>query len=170
MLALVEAGIDFPDEDIDAAELLLEGLVVYNPALRSSAPPCPSAYQQNIDLMGTIGGAPDLRNVTVRGCWLFHTGTGGDWLIYSKINCENIIYKDNISLALGGALERGKYYDTDAQEVRDDDYWAVNGMLDWKCTQHMSLGLGYMYSENTSSDQDFTIDRSEVMIRANANY
>lgn len=83
--------------------LLLERLIVYNPARRTTAPFCTPAYQENIDLFGLEGGAPTLRNVIVRGCWLFHTNRGGDWLMYTKVNAENIVYENNVFGPSAGA-------------------------------------------------------------------
>jgi len=83
--------------------LLLENLVVYNPALRFNGY-CATTYQENIDLFGSPGSAPPVRNVTVRGCWVFHTEAGGDYLLYSKRNTENVLFENNVfgpSSALG---------------------------------------------------------------------
>jgi hypothetical protein len=81
--------------------LLLENLVVFNPAERVGVNPCGAGawYQENIDIFGSgaaEGDPPPVSNVVVRGCWLFHTDAGGDWLIYSKINTENVLYENNV--------------------------------------------------------------------------
>ena len=87
--------------------LLLSNLVLYNPAQRGGSNPCGAGpwYQENIDIYGSgagIGDPPPVRNVVVRGCWLFHVAQQGDWLIYSKINTENILYENNIFGPSGG--------------------------------------------------------------------
>lgn len=81
--------------------LRLENIVAYNPAERTGTNPCGSGpwYQENIDIFGsgaTSSDPPPVSDVVVRGCWLFHTSAGGDWLIYSKINAENIMYENNV--------------------------------------------------------------------------
>lgn len=82
--------------------VLLRSCVIYNPAMRvRSANPCGDAdwFQENVDVFGRAreDGSPGVRNVTLRNCWLFHTpDKGGDWLVYSKISCENILYENNV--------------------------------------------------------------------------
>ncbi len=83
--------------------LLIENVVVFNPGQRDpSRNPCGTNawYQEDIDIFGRgLDGTSDaaVRNVILRGSWLFHTAErGGDWLIYSKINCENILYENNV--------------------------------------------------------------------------
>jgi len=82
--------------------LLLRSCVIYNPAMRvRSANPCGNGdwFQENVDIFGRArgDGSPGVRNVTLRNCWLFHTPEkGGDWLVYSKISCENIFYENNV--------------------------------------------------------------------------
>ncbi|MFH2005378.1 MAG: hypothetical protein ABI333_02215, partial [bacterium] len=74
--------------------LLLEGLVAWNPAHRTGG-----MFQEVIDIFGsgaTTGDPPPVSNVIVRGCWLFHIDGIGDWLIYSKIYAENILYENNV--------------------------------------------------------------------------
>jgi hypothetical protein len=87
----------------DCDGLLMENLVVFNPAQRDpSRNPCGDSvwYQENIDIFGRgLNGTSEaqVRNVVLRDSWLFHTpDRGGDWLIYSKINCANILYENNV--------------------------------------------------------------------------
>lgn len=75
--------------------LLIENVVAWNPGHRTDD----VHYQEVIDIFGsgaTGDDPPPVSNVTVRGCWLFHRDDVGDWLIYSKIYAENIIYENNI--------------------------------------------------------------------------
>ncbi len=75
--------------------LLIENVIAYNPGPRTDG----SNFQENIDIFGSgasSGDPPPVSDVTVRGCWLFHGDHGGDWLIYSKINVENILYENNV--------------------------------------------------------------------------
>jgi hypothetical protein len=83
--------------------LLIQNVVAFNPGQRDpSLDPCGTGhwYQENIDIFGRgLNGtnAAEIRNVVIRGCWLFHTADrGGDWLLYSKINCENVLYENNV--------------------------------------------------------------------------
>lgn len=82
--------------------LLLENLIAYNPGRRASPNPCDETkpwFQEVIDIYGsgTPGAPPPVDDVIVRGCWLFQTPErGGDYLLYSKINCQNILYENNI--------------------------------------------------------------------------
>jgi len=78
--------------------LLLERMVVWNPGIRASGD-CDPCFQENIDIFGSgaaQGDPPPVSDVIVRGCWLFHGDHGGDWLIYSKIYAENILYENNV--------------------------------------------------------------------------
>ncbi len=83
--------------------LLMENLVVYNPARRDpSASTCGASvwFQENIDIFGRgLNGTSEaeVQNVVLRNSWLFHTrDRGGDWLVYSKINCEKVLYENNV--------------------------------------------------------------------------
>ncbi len=81
--------------------LLIEGLVAWNPAHRTGG-----MFQEVIDIFGsgaTAGDPPPVSDVIVRGCWLFHTDGIGDWLIYSKIYAENILYENNVFGPSAGA-------------------------------------------------------------------
>mgnify|MGYP002639610128 CR=1 FL=1 len=76
-------------------DLLIEGIVAWNPGPRTTK----GTFQENIDIYGSGAGQgdpPPVSDVTVRGCWLFHREGLGDWLIYSKINAENILYENNV--------------------------------------------------------------------------
>lgn len=82
----------------DVSQLLIEGNLVYNPGPRASGP-CSPCYQENIDIFGrgeSAGAARPVSDIVVRGNWVFHTAAGGDWLIYSKIYSERIIYEGNV--------------------------------------------------------------------------
>ncbi len=83
--------------------LLIENVVLFNPGQRDpSRNNCGTSewFQENIDIFGRgLDGtsAAQVRNVVLRGSWLFHTAErGGDWLVYAKINCENILYENNV--------------------------------------------------------------------------
>jgi len=79
----------------EVSDLLIDGVIAWNPGPRTTA----GTYQENIDIYGSGAGEgepPPVSDVTVRGCWLFHRGEVGDWLIYSKINAENILYENNV--------------------------------------------------------------------------
>ncbi len=74
--------------------LTIEGLIAWNPGHRTNG-----MYQEDVDIFGS--GAqdrdpPPVSDVIVRGCWLFHIDGKGDWLIYSKIYAENIMYENNV--------------------------------------------------------------------------
>jgi len=74
--------------------LVLDGIVAYNPAHRTNG-----MFQENIDIFGsgaTGSDPPPVSGVVVRNCWLFHTANGGDFLLYSKIYVERILYENNI--------------------------------------------------------------------------
>ena len=80
--------------------LLIEDVVAYNPARRASAP-CETGkcFQENIDIYGNVGrrgGPAPVRDVVVRGSWLFHTRAGGDDLMYSKINTAEVLFENNV--------------------------------------------------------------------------
>jgi hypothetical protein len=75
--------------------LLIENVVAWHPAHRSDN----IHFQEVIDIFGSGasgGDPPPVSNVTVRGCWLFHKDNVGDWLIYSKIYAEKIVYENNV--------------------------------------------------------------------------
>ncbi|ETR71675.1 MAG: hypothetical protein OMM_02311 [Candidatus Magnetoglobus multicellularis str. Araruama] len=77
--------------------LLLDHLIVYNPASRPGEKAAP--FQENIDIFGSMprrdGRAP-ARNIVIRNSWLFHTDKGGHWLLYGKIDVENMLIENNI--------------------------------------------------------------------------
>lgn len=70
----------------DTRRLLLERCCIWNPARRGDS----NAFQEGMDTR--------VRNfeITVRGCWFFHTDKGGDTLIYCKGGCFDILWEDNI--------------------------------------------------------------------------
>jgi hypothetical protein len=77
------------------SDLLVEGVIAWNPGPRTTA----GTFQENIDIYGSGAGEgdpPPVSDVTLRGCWLFHRDGIGDWLVYSKINAENILYENNV--------------------------------------------------------------------------
>ncbi len=74
--------------------LLLDGIVAYNPAHRTNG-----NFQENIDIFGSgaqVGDPPPVSGVIVRNCWLFHTQNGGDFLLYSKIYTERVVFENNV--------------------------------------------------------------------------
>ncbi len=80
--------------------LVLDGVVAYNPAHRTGG-----NFQENIDIFGsgaTGNDPPPVSGVIVRNCWLFHTANGGDFLIYSKIYTERVVYENNVFGPSGG--------------------------------------------------------------------
>lgn len=70
----------------DTRRLLLERCCIWNPARRGEK----KGFQENMDTR--------VRNfeITVRGCWFFHSDKGGDTLIYCKGGCFDILWEDNI--------------------------------------------------------------------------
>ncbi len=79
----------------EVSDLLIERVVAWNPGPRTTD----GYFQENIDIYGSGAGAgdpPPVSDVTVRSCWLFHRDGIGDWLLYSKINAENILYENNL--------------------------------------------------------------------------
>ena len=81
--------------------LVIDGLVAWNPAHRTDG-----NYQEVIDIFGSNaqqGDPPPVSNVIVRNSWLFHEGDVGDWLIYSKIYAEKIMYENNVFGPSAGA-------------------------------------------------------------------
>jgi len=77
--------------------LLFDHLVVYNPAHRPAEKAAP--FQENIDIFGSMprrDGRPPVRNIIIRNSWLFHTDKGGHWLLYGKIDVENMLIENNI--------------------------------------------------------------------------
>ena len=77
--------------------LLLDHLIVYNPASRPAEKAAP--FQENIDIFGSMprrDGRPPVRNIVIRNSWLFHTDKGGHWLLYGKIDVENMLIENNI--------------------------------------------------------------------------
>ncbi|RLB57662.1 MAG: hypothetical protein DRI90_17735, partial [Deltaproteobacteria bacterium] len=80
--------------------LVLDGIVAYNPAHRTGG-----NFQENIDIFGSGAQGndpPPVSGVIVRNCWLFHTQLGGDFLIYSKIYTERVVYENNVFGPSGG--------------------------------------------------------------------
>ncbi|MBW2524761.1 MAG: hypothetical protein JRI23_11325, partial [Deltaproteobacteria bacterium] len=74
--------------------LVLDTIVAYNPAHRTDG-----NWQENIDIFGsgaTGSDPPPVSGAIVRNCWLFHTAQGGDFLLYSKIYVERILYENNV--------------------------------------------------------------------------
>jgi hypothetical protein len=77
--------------------LLLDHLIVYNPASRPEEKAAP--FQENIDIFGSMprrDGRSPVRNIVIRNSWLFHTDKGGHWLLYGKIDVENMLIENNI--------------------------------------------------------------------------
>lgn len=78
--------------------LLMENLIVYNPAHRPNTNS--SVYQENIDTFGSskrIDGQPSVRNIVLRGSWLYHTPDKmGENLMYGKVDVENYLIENNI--------------------------------------------------------------------------
>ena len=89
-----------------ANSVLLENLIAFNPGKRADAgicevgaAPSSSFYQENIDIQGDrdIDGSSSMKDVVVRGSWLFHEPSkGGDWLILSHVNAEKVMYEGNL--------------------------------------------------------------------------
>ena len=77
--------------------LLMDRLVAWNPGPRTDS----DNFQEVVDIAGITrdinpGGPPPVSDVTLRGSWLFHVDGVGDWLTYTKINTEKIIFENNI--------------------------------------------------------------------------
>ncbi|HKI83232.1 MAG TPA: hypothetical protein VKA63_02755 [Candidatus Krumholzibacteria bacterium] len=118
--------------------LLIENVVAFNPGQRDpSIDPCGNGawYQENIDIFGRgLNGTSDaeIRNVVIRGCWLFHTADhGGDWLLYSKINCENVLYENNVfgPSAGGGCGNAAVGIGTEEAGIPDPTQHVVRGAI-----------------------------------------
>lgn len=70
----------------DTRRLLLESCCIWNPGRRGEK----KSYQEGMDTR-----VRDFE-ITVRGCWFFHTDKGGDTLIFCKGGCFDILWEDNI--------------------------------------------------------------------------
>ena len=170
--------------DVDG--LLIENVVVFNPGQRDqSRNLCGTSewYQENIDIFGRgRDGTSEaqVRNVTLRGSWLFHTQErGGDWLIYSKINCENILYENNVfgPSAGGGCGNAAVGIGTSEAGIPDPTQAVVRGAIvrnNIFTGIHGDAALAVMNSENVwVYNNTFWGNggdglRSVVMVRGNA--
>lgn len=70
----------------DTHRLLLERCCIWNPGRRSEK----NSFQEGMDTR-----VRDFE-ITVRGCWFFHTAQGGDTLVFCKGGCFDILWEDNI--------------------------------------------------------------------------
>ena len=86
----------------EVRDLLIDGVVVYDPSLRSDG----TMYQENIDIFGAgvnPSDPPPVGDVVVRNSWLFHSAErGGDYLIYAKVKVENVLLENNVFGPSGG--------------------------------------------------------------------
>jgi hypothetical protein len=80
--------------------------------------------------------------VTIRRCWLYHTETGGDWLILAKRNTENILFEGNVfgpsaggtpecggnpGVGLGNSQDSAGEYHVDGAIVRNNVFLGLRG-------------------------------------------
>ncbi|MEI6077256.1 MAG: right-handed parallel beta-helix repeat-containing protein [Verrucomicrobiota bacterium] len=70
----------------DTCRLLLEACCIWNPGRRGGK----ESFQEGMDTR-----VRDFE-ITVRGCWFFHTDQGGDTLLYCKGGCFDILWENNI--------------------------------------------------------------------------
>jgi len=77
---------------------------------------------------------------------------------------------DRFTLSGNGTYERIDFHEAAGESPREDAYWHLLAMLDWNLGEHVILGVGYLYSENDSNEDVYDIDRSQMVIRAFANY
>ena len=90
--------------------LLMDRIIAWNPGPRDQER---TTWQELVDLAGidrnsVPGDPPPVSQVTLRNSWLFHVGEVGDWLTYTKINTENVLYENNIfGPSAGGGFGNG---------------------------------------------------------------
>ncbi len=108
-------------------DLVIEDTIIWNPAERTRAP---GTYQECIDMRGT----GDAR-ITLRGSWLFHVGTQGDYLVYAKGGTTDLLWENNIfgpSAGSGSAnvpVEAGHLVRTDPTPYESERFVIRNNLF-----------------------------------------
>lgn len=80
------------------------------------------------------------------------------------------LFYDTFTGSLGGAYERGYYYNPDGKEDYEDDYWEVSAQLDWHPLHQVTLGVGYVHQESRGNEVREEIQRDQVFVRMGASY
>ncbi|MBW2462948.1 MAG: MYXO-CTERM sorting domain-containing protein, partial [Deltaproteobacteria bacterium] len=110
----------------DTQRFVIEDSVLYNPGERTTG----DGFQECIDIRGHGDDS-----ITVRGSWLFHEGTHGDYLLYAKGGTTNLLWENNIFGPSAGAdpgnvpVETGHLGQTDAGADYESENFVVRGNL-----------------------------------------
>ncbi len=107
-------------------DLIIENTIIWNPASRVTS----SSFQENID----IRGSGDER-ITLRGCWLFHEGGQGDYLVYAKGGTTDLLWENNVfgpSAGEGSSnvpVETGHLVETDPTPYESERFVVRNNLF-----------------------------------------
>ncbi len=77
---------------------------------------------------------------------------------------------NRISVSGSFTYQQTGYYDATGEQDRDDEFYEATALLDWKPRDNFTVGGGYSYSRNTSTDQDYDTERNRIIARAMYNY
>lgn len=117
--------------------------------------------------------------------------TPGDTSVSTTVNpyMRYQLWRNRISLSLSVAYSIVEFYPAetvsysettwygepdDAERVsdkdREDEYWEYVGIIDWKSSKHITLGVGYAYSEQETNQSDAKSENGRIIVRAMFNY
>jgi len=80
------------------------------------------------------------------------------------------LWRNRISLSGSVAYSMVEFYDAEGELDREDEYWEYVGIIDWKSSKHITLGVGYAYSEQETNQSDAKSENGRIIARAMFNY
>jgi hypothetical protein len=83
---------------------------------------------------------------------------------------RHLLMRDRISTSLSGAYEWIDYYGVWGEVDRQDRYWYVTGLVDWHPAQPFTVGVGYTYAQQESSNGAFDFEVNRLLVRVLVNY
>ncbi len=80
------------------------------------------------------------------------------------------LWRNRISLSGSVAYSIVEFYDAEGEQDREDKYWEYVGIVDWKSSKLVTLGIGYAYSEQESNRSGAESENGRIIARAMFNY
>lgn len=80
------------------------------------------------------------------------------------------LWRNRVSLAGSASYEWVDYYEASGETAREDEYLSATVLLDWRMRQNLTLGAGYTYAQNESTENDYNAERNLFLVRAMYNY